>query len=137
MGRPTQCSCVRPHKFAGAFPSLFQAKEISSPERRWIADKILDCDSRKCDSRIRQNTRRASGTPFRGPFSFADRLLFLVFAPVSGSGRFRRASLGVEVQVTKPVEHEFCKFGGFPSIDRQRDSLVIMNDLSEIATVDS
>ena len=40
--------------------------------------ETLDCDSRKCDSRIRQNTGRASGTvTFRGPFSFAYLLLCL------------------------------------------------------------
>jgi hypothetical protein len=40
--------------------------------------ETLDCDSWKCDSRIRQNTRRASeAVTFRGPFSFAYLLLCL------------------------------------------------------------
>src|SRR5208337_4978438 len=60
------------------FIALNWAKEIRPPKRRSISHETLDRDSRKWDSQTCHRMRRASGTPFRGPFSFALLLLTCV-----------------------------------------------------------
>jgi hypothetical protein len=52
-----------------------RAKKTCSLKRRKISDKTLDCDSRKWDSQTAKIEKGASGTSFRGPFSFAALLL--------------------------------------------------------------
>src|SRR5271157_4428205 len=60
------------------FIALNWAKKIRSPKWRSISHETLDSDSRKWDSQTCHRMRRASGTPFRGPFSSALLLLTCV-----------------------------------------------------------
>ena len=98
------------------------AKEICSPKRRLIIHEAVDCDSRKCDSRNRQMTRRGFRNSFRGPFSFAG------LSPVASKGDEKVAfgdsalffgtflqKLGI--QLVEPVSDKVPKGGHHVLID--------------------
>src|SRR5271165_644886 len=113
------------------FIALNWAKKIRSPKWRSISHETLDSDSRKWDSQTCHRMRRASGTPFRGPFSFALLLLYLCLICSAESFRPRQER---GVQFVKLRRDEISKFRFIARVEGEIDRLVRSCDRRNRAT---